>query len=168
MNRNKIVSIVLGTLLASTLFGQQRVTTQITLQGKKIFIEYGQTLLRGRDMLAKAKSGMVWRMGTNEASSIQTESNLHFGDTVIPKGSYSLFAKCLETDHWQLLFNSETGIWGTSHDPGKDVAAIPLETNHLDGPVEELTIRLEKAGADSAVFSMSWGKRELTAAFKIN
>ena len=57
MNRNKIVSIVLGTLLASTLFGQQRVTTQITLQGKKIFIEYGQTLLRGTRYVGQSQIG---------------------------------------------------------------------------------------------------------------
>ncbi len=170
MKRTLLSLISLFILIALNTHGHQVATgtAEVMVAGKWISIQYGVPELRGRDMVARAKPGMVWRMGADHATSIRTEADLVFGDTVIPKGSYSLFAKYVEGDKWELLFNSKTGIWGTNHDPEMDVAAVPLNKKTLENSAEKFSITLKEIGPNSGQFSMSWGSKELTATFSVN
>lgn len=164
------VTILLFSAAASMVWAQQqgdRGETQIDLKGKKISIQYGRPSLHGRDMLGQVKPGMVWRMGMNHATSLETESDLQFGNVAVPKGRYSLFVKYVKSDQWQLLVNSRTGIWGTNHDAQKDIAQIPLQENMTNDSVEQLTITLNPTGEDSAELLVAWGKKELKAGLKI-
>ncbi|MDA2938610.1 DUF2911 domain-containing protein [Acidobacteria bacterium AH-259-A15] len=146
---------------------QERGMAQVAFDGKNISIDYGRPLLRGRNMLGRADSGIVWRMGTDQATSLVTEADLVFGDIRVAKGRYSLFAKKLGPDKWEVLVNSETDIWGTNHNPEKDVAAIPLQAHDLENSVEMFTITLESKGPDSGEFHMVWGTKELRADFQV-
>ena len=141
--------------------------TQIQLKGKTISIRYGRPLLRGRDMLARATPGMVWRLGMDHATSLETESDLVFGSATVPKGQYSLFAEYLKSRQWQLLVNSRVGIWGTNHDSQTDISRIPLEESSNENSVEQLTITLKPMGEDSAQLSVAWGSRVLKTHFTI-
>lgn len=148
--------------------GVDRGKAEMILQESKISVEYGRPELRGRDMLAKADTGLVWRMGADQATTLMTQRDLTFGDVRIRKGEYSLFAKKVETGKWLLVVNSETGIWGTNHNPQKDVATVPLETLTVQTPVEKFMITLESTGQKSGRFSMAWGQQELGAAFTVD
>ena len=44
-----------------------------------------------------------------------------------------------------LVFNSQTGQWGTQHDPAKDVASVTMTKSPLPAPVETFTIGLAPA-----------------------
>lgn len=146
------------------MFGQPanpRGTAEVTVKGKKITIEYGRPQLRGRDMLAQARTGAVWRMGADQATTLTTEADLLFGNTAVPQGNHQLQAKNLVPDQWELLVNVQ------SQDGSKQVVAIPLQTSSLSESVEMLTIALKSKGADRAAFSMTWGTKELKAEFKV-
>jgi len=91
-----------------------------------VSINYGRPKLQGRDMLAQATDGMVWRMGMNEATAIKTDADLKFGATVIPKGNYSLFMKKTGAEQWELIFNKKTGTWGTEYSAADDLASRDL------------------------------------------
>ena len=154
--------------LAVSAQGVGRGKVEVTLQESKISVEYGRPELRGRDMLAKAETGLVWRMGADQATILATQTELIFGDVRIRKGKYSLFAKKVETEKWLLIVNSETGIWGTNHNSQKDVATVPLKTLSPQTPVEKFTITLKSTGQKSGQFSMVWGQQELVAAFTVD
>jgi hypothetical protein len=126
-----------------------------------ITIDYGRPALKGRDMLSKLSEGMFWRMGMNQAAVFSSPVDLTFGGTKIPKGSYSLWLK-KQGDKFLLVFNSQTGQWGTEHDAGKDVYSAALKAESSPSAVESFTIEL-KPGGKGGEFALSWGTTKLTA-----
>jgi hypothetical protein len=128
-----------------------------------ITIDYGRPSLKGRDMLSQLKEGTFWRMGMNEATVLTTPVDLTFGSTKIAKGAYSLWLK-KEGDAFQLVFNSQTGQWGTQHDTAKDVASVEMKKAPLTSPVETFTIALEPS-AKGDMIDLSWGQMKLSTSF---
>ncbi len=146
-----------------------RAVTVATVGGKTISINYGAPALEGRDMLSQAQTGMVWRLGMNEATTISSEGNLIFGDKELPAGEYTLFARKTGPETWELLVNSQLGQWGSyDRDASKDVAAIPLESTQLENSVEKFTIAVEPISDDSARLAFRWGLLQLSADFRVS
>jgi hypothetical protein len=129
-----------------------------------ITVDYGRPSLKGRDMLSRLEDGAYWRMGMNEATVLTTPVDLAFGSTTVPKGSYSLWLK-KDGDAFRLVFNSQTGQWGTEHDPAKDVHDVALTTEAVSSPVETFTIDLKPA-ADGGEMDLVWGATKLKGAFR--
>ena len=130
-----------------------------------ITVDYGRPSLKGRDMLSQLQDGASWRMGMNQATVLTTPVDLTFGKTVVPKGAYSLFLK-KTGDAFHLVFNSQTGQWGTQHDPAKDVCSVAMTKAALAAPVETFTIDLAPA-AKGGTFDLSWGAMKLAAPFEV-
>ena len=130
-----------------------------------ITVDYGRPSLKGRDMLSELKPGDFWRMGMNQATVLTTPVDLTFGAATVAKGSYSLWLKKVG-DKFELVFNSQTGQWGTQHDPAKDVCSVALKPEPLAAPVETFTMDLT-AAAKGGDLSLSWGATKLSAAFEL-
>ncbi len=130
-----------------------------------ITVDYGRPSLKGRDMLSQLQEGTFWRMGMNQATVITTPVDLSFGATRVPKGAYSLWLK-KTGDAFQIVFNSQTGQWGTQHDPTKDVYTVAATKAALPSPVETFTIELAPA-AKGGTFDLSWGATKLAAPFEL-
>jgi hypothetical protein len=157
---------ILAACLASPAAAQaERGKAEMKAGSGSITVSYGRPSLKGRDMLSQLKDGAFWRMGRNEATVLSTPVDLAFGETRVPKGSYSLWLK-KEGAGFLLVFNSQTGQWGTQHDPSKDVYSVPMKSESLGAPVETFTIDLESAPG-GGTFGLSWGAEKLTAAFKL-
>lgn len=133
----------------------------------EISINYGRPELKGRDMLAQATEGMVWRMGKDEATEITTSADLKFGDTIIPKGKYSLWMRKGSGDKWELLFNEKTGIWGAPVPKEGVIAAIPMTASELPDTVETFTIEISAADATNGEISAKWAAKKLSAKFVV-
>ena len=129
-----------------------------------VTIDYGRPSLKGRDMLSQLQEGSFWRMGMNQATVLTTPVDLVFGATKVAKGSYSLWLK-KAGEKFELVFNSQTGQWGTQHDTGKDVCSIVMKSEALPSAVETFTIELKDApkGGD---LGLSWGATKLSAGFE--
>ncbi len=138
---------------------------EITLSGVKVSIEYGRPEMKGRDMLAMAPAGFVWRFGSNKSTTFTTEADLMFGDKSLAKGSYSAWIKHVEGDSWSLILNSEVGIWGA---PGasreNDVLEVPMTYSVEDEMVERLTVRLMDMEGQGAL-GLGWGTHRLIVGF---
>jgi len=114
---------------------QDRGQAELALDGGKVSVEYGRPTLRGRNIEALIQPGDEWRMGSNAATTLTTDTPLKFGDKVIPAGKYILKAKLIEAKQWHLLIETE------DHTP---VAEVPLELQRLYVSMEALTINLDK------------------------
>ena len=138
---------------------------ELLLMGGKVSIDYGRPEMKGRDMLAMAPDGFVWRFGSNKSTTFTTEADLMFGDQSLAKGSYSAWIKHVEGDTWSLIFNSEVGIWGA---PGasreNDVLEVPLTYTVEDEMVERLTVRL-MVMEDKGFVGVGWGTHRLIVSF---
>lgn len=138
---------------------------EVSLTGGKVSIDYGRPEMKGRDMLAMAPDGFVWRFGSNKSTTLSTEADLMFGDKSLAKGSYSAWIKHVEGDSWSLILNSEVGIWGA---PGasreNDVLEVPLTYSTGDESVERLTVKLTDSDGKGKL-SVSWGTHRLKGSF---
>lgn len=164
MKTRFLAGALAGLLLAvPAAFAQNpRGTAEATVGDASVSIEYGRPSLRGRDMLAQASEGMVWRLGADQSTTLTTSGDLDFGGTGIAAGSYSLFAR-RSGDGWVLLVNSQTGQWGTEHDPSRDIAEIPL-SEHPGEAREQFTVVLHGQGSNG-MLHFEWGERVLMATF---
>ncbi len=145
-----------------------RGTASATFGNATVSINYGRPQLKGRDMLAQATEGMVWRMGMNEATEIKTDADLKFGATMIPKGSYSLWMKKISGDQWHLIFNKKTGIWGTEHSAEDDFAAVPMTMSTNPQSVEAFTIELAATNATTGMLKAMWSTAILSTDFTVS
>ncbi len=135
-----------------------------------ITIDYGRPstkgpTIQGREPLDVQQVGTFWRMGTNESTTFTTPVDLTFGSTKIAKGSYSLWLLKESGDSFKLVFNSQTGQWGTQHDKSRDVAEVAMKRAKSPSPVEVFTIDMKKAPKGGTLV-LSWGSAELSTNFQ--
>src|SRR5262245_48307715 len=105
--------------------GSPHVRTEWTIDGAHISIEYGRPFLKGRAESALMPAGQVWRAGADEATTLKTDKMLMFGSTHLMPGTYTLWLLPGEKE-WLLIFNKQTGQWGTAYDAKQDLAREKL------------------------------------------
>ncbi|MEK7729205.1 MAG: DUF2911 domain-containing protein, partial [candidate division KSB1 bacterium] len=135
--------------------------------GKSVSINYGRPQLGGRDVLALAQEGMVWRLGKDEATEIKSETDLKFGETVIRAGHYSLWLKKVSATEWQLVFNKKTGMWGEPHPAEDDFATAPATLTTSANSVETFTIEVTGDGESAGEITALWGTSIISAPFAV-
>ena len=178
MNVKKALALMICVLLAVSCFAQMpkgkpspRGKAELKAGDGSITIDYGRPSLngpavKGGDPLSQFQAGQKpWRMGANQATVITTPVDLSFGSTKIAKGSYSLFLGRPDAEKFELIFNSQTGQWGLSQDPAKDVGKVPMKKEALTAPVEMFTIDLKPA-PKGGMLVLSWGSTQLSADFQ--
>jgi len=177
--RNLVATLLLAVILAAAGVSQQPApvdkskrpsppgTAEVTLQGKKITIEYSRPSLRGRKMETLTPNGKAWRTGANEATTFITESDLIIGSTLIPAGNYTLYSLPLEGT-WKLIINKQTGQWGTVYEEAQDFARIDTQTCRGMDMVEQFTISFEKKSTDTADLVLAWESTRVAVVIKLS
>lgn len=138
-----------------------RGAAEATVRNQKISIDYGRPALKGRDLLAQAKAGMIWRVGMNEATHLTTTGDLVVGGKELKAGKYTLWVRKGEGDAWALAFHPKTGVWGAPAPKDGFVAETPLALTKAGESAEELMIHLADKG-DGAEIQIHWGTSLLT------
>jgi len=159
--------VVFAALVGLTLAANPRGTAELTLNGKKISVEYGRPSLGGRtvEQLLADLPASGWRLGADKSTTFSTTGDLMFGSVKVPKGDYSLWAQKQADGSWKLVFNKQHGQWGTNHDAAQDFASVPLKTEKESKPAEQVTITLEEEHGSGEI-SIQWGALELSTTFK--
>ncbi len=163
----RAANVVMGVALALSLGAglalahNPRGEAKASFSGKAVSVDYGRPSLNGRDMLGMATPGMIWRLGSEGATTITSEGSLMFGSEMLPAGAYTLFAKKTDAG-WDLVVNKETGQMGNAHDPGHDVLSMPMKVETRDSSEEMFTISLMADGMNGQM-TMQWGTTALVA-----
>jgi hypothetical protein len=124
--------------------------------GKKITVDYGRPYIRGRKIMGGlVPYDKVWRTGANAATGFITQAPLTIGDVKVPAGSYTLYTIPGENG-WTLIINKQTGQWGTQYNQGEDLARIPMKVTHLESPVDQFTISLDRQGPNATIMKLEW------------
>ena len=149
-------------LAATTLFAQgmdkKRASPHETISGNNMKITYGRPYKKGRVIFGDGKTsletyGKVWRTGADEATEITLEKDCVFAGKQVKAGTYVLFTIPGENE-WGIILNSQLKQWGAfGYDKvkDKDVLNAKVPAKHLDKPVEQFTIIIDKSG-----FKMEW------------
>ncbi|HYX41000.1 MAG TPA: DUF2911 domain-containing protein [Pyrinomonadaceae bacterium] len=162
-----IIVLVLGFAIACVAQqASKRGTAEATINGKKVSISYGRPSLQGRDMLAQATPGTVWRVGMNEATEITTDGTLVVDGKELKNGKYTLWVRKTGDNTWTLAFHPKTGVWGRPPLTEGYAAETPLTLSKASDSAEQLVIDLaDKSGA--AEIKIHWGTALLTGTFGV-
>lgn len=115
-----------------------------TSNSKQVTVNYSAPSKRGREIMgALVPYGKVWRTGANAATTLTTTTDLMLGSLHVPAGKYSLYTIPGEKE-WTLIVNKQTGQWGTNYDEKQDLGRVKMKVTHLDKPVEQFTVAVDK------------------------
>jgi len=140
-----------------------RDTVRMTVGAASIMIDYGRPSVRGRAVFSHGVLGdTLWRTGANAATQFVVTGDLVIGRDTLRAGRYSLWTRVAPNNTgYSLVFNGQTGQWGTEHHPERDVLSVPLSVEALPAPVEKFTIRLVPFGT-GAQLRLEWASTALT------
>jgi hypothetical protein len=145
-----------------------RDTTRAQIAGNAMSVDYGRPALRGRNVWTNGVLGdTIWRTGGNAATEFRTQRDLRIAGQTLPAGAYTLWTHVFPRNaRYELIFNRQTGQWGTIHDPNQDLIRVPLTERAMPSSAERFTITIEPSG-DGGVIALQWGTKRLEAPFTI-
>jgi hypothetical protein len=159
-----------------------RETVTASVGGKKVSVEYGRPALKGRTLdalIGQLPAERIWRAGSDQVTTLTTETALMIGDKKVPAGKYSVYVHAPEKGEWSLILNGDAGIpliklwdkapaalanapWprldGYSNIAAKEVARAQMRSGTAAPPAELFTIALASAKT-GALITMSWGDK---------
>ena len=159
----KILSISFLMLLlvgSFTLFAQEDKSKRpspparldTTIGDLNVVIDYSQPAVNGRTIGKEiAPYGKVWRTGANEATSFTINRDVKIEGQDLKAGKYTLYTIPGE-DEWTLIFNSQTGQWGTSYDEKQDALRVKVKPAKSDSFTERMTF-----SQDNGAIVLHWG-----------
>ena len=102
--------------------------------------------------------GEPWRMGADEATAIHVPFPARIAGVGVAPGWYSLYA-IPEAKQWRIVVNRDARRWGTPINDAvraKDVGSGLVSAEHLDAPVEALTMTLQPTSQSAATLNVEW------------
>lgn len=120
-------------------------------------VAYCQPSKKGREIFGSlVPYDEVWRTGANEATLFTTNKDLNLGGKVLKSGTYSLFT-LPSASEWKVIFNEETGQWGTQYDESEDILRAPATVEEAESVSEVFTIKFDETEEELTMLLM-WDK----------
>jgi len=108
--------------------------------GFSVKVDYCRPYKKGRAIFGGlVPYGNVWRTGANEATVIELGQNVDVAGKALSAGTYSLWT-IPEKENWTIIFNRETGQWGTDYNAAEDVLRVPVTAHPHNPAADQFTI----------------------------
>lgn len=135
---------------------QSRLSQEVGIS--KVEIVYHRPGVKGRQVWGSlVPYGEVWRLGANEATTIELSHDASIDGNPIDAGTYALFAIPGEKQ-WTLVLNRNPKQWGAYfHDPKQDVLRFEV-TPRRGEHVEWMRFTTAPAGEGAVEVEMAWEK----------
>jgi len=141
-----------------------RDTVKFTNGNVNATINYWRPSARGRKIFGEVVPyNRFWRVGANNATEIQINQPIYFGDKRLDAGKYTVFVMPT-LERWTLMFNKKTGIWGTDYDASEDVLHVPMSVESLPKYIEQLTISLVPT-SNGGTMNIDWERTRTALTF---
>jgi DUF2911 family protein len=161
------LATVMAFAAASAFAANPRGAATASVGGKKVAVDYGRPVLKGRslDVLMKElPSDRIWRAGENQVTTISLEGDSTIGGKKIPAGKYSVYVHAPEGKPWELVLNRDLGVpLGKIYDKAPDAmknepwphyTAYTAEIGSQE--VARIPMTAAKAGAPADMFTISF------------
>lgn len=117
-----------------------------------VVIDYSQPAVKGRAIGQDiAPYGKVWRTGANEATTFTINRDAKVEGQELKAGKYTLFT-IPGVDEWTLIFNKQTGQWGTQYDEAQDALRVKVKPSKAPSFAERMTF-----SQDNNNIVLHWG-----------
>lgn len=123
-----------------------------TVGNTTITIDYSQPSVKGRTIWGElVPFGKVWRTGANEATVFEVNKDVKIEGKTLKAGKYSLFTIPGE-DEWTIIFNKQTGQWGTQYNEGEDELRVQVKPMKAPTMTEKMTFNISEKGKVSLMW----------------
>ena len=133
----------------------------VQIRGGTMKLCYSRPSARGRKVMGSlVPFDQPWRLGANEATSIQIPFAAEIAGVRVEPGTYTLYA-IPGASKWQIVVNRGVQRWGVPIDNdvrAKDVGAGTVTTESLGVPVETLTLKFAPAAGNTTELVLEWEK----------
>jgi hypothetical protein len=143
-----------------------RGTSEATIKGKRVAVEFGRPSLKGRDMLGQMQPGMVWRLGMNQPTTLETAGDLVVAGKELKAGKYSLWAKKDGSGNWVLAIHPTVPNWGAPSLTSGFAAELPLKAEKASTASEQLAISVAENKGKGWI-KIHWGNDLLAGSFDV-
>ena len=143
--------------------GGDRGEATATIGSAHVSIDYGRPMLNGRDPLSMLKPGQVWRLGASAPTTIESDHDLLFGNTRVPKGKHILLAQLSEPGKWLRVVSNKPS---EAYDSSAKLAEAPMKVEKGPDAVEQMTVKLS-ANGNQGNLQVAWGKSRLLGTFSV-
>lgn len=121
-------------------------TAEGTVGSVEVSINYNSPSVRDREIWGNlVPYGQVWRTGANEATTIEFSGDVVVEGQPLAAGTYSIFTIPGE-ESWTVIFNKETGQWGTNYNESEDALRVEVTPQEIDQFNEAMTFAVEDDG----------------------
>jgi len=141
-------------------------TAEVNQSGLRIKVDYCQPSKKGRKIFGGlVPYGEVWRTGANEATIIDFDQNVTVAGQPLEEGKYSLWT-IPSQNNWIVIFNKETGQWGTNYDQTKDVLRVPVAFRKRNNVAEQFYISFAPHSGGTDML-LTWDQLEVTVPIQL-
>jgi hypothetical protein len=108
--------------------------------------------------------GEPWRLGANEATTINLPFNASIGGVNVDAGTYSIYAVPTASE-WEFFINRQPQRWGIPIDAGvtgANVGSFKRPVTALATPAEQFTFRWESTSETAGQLVMEWEKTQVS------
>ena len=130
--------------------------------GSVVKVCYSRPSARGRTMIGgeAVPFGRVWRTGANEPTMFHTTGHLVIAGIHVNAGTYALYTVPGQSE-WEIIINRSYHQWGeesnyTDSVRAKELGRGRVPAQHVDGMIEQFTIRAEPAAGGDASLILEW------------
>jgi tetratricopeptide (TPR) repeat protein len=128
----------------------------------KLTVTYSRPAVKGREIWGGlVPYGQVWRLGANDATTLEISEDAKVAGQDLKAGAYALFA-IPARDKWSIVVNSQAKQWGAYfRDPKKDVFSFDVTPSA--GPHQEwLEVRMHPESARVVRVELAWEKLRIS------
>ncbi len=133
----------------------------VQLGGGTIKLCYSRPSARGRKVMGElVPFDQPWRLGANEATSINVPFAAEIAGVRVQPGTYTLYV-IPGASKWQMVVNRGVQRWGVPIDKdvrAADVGGGTVNPESLGAPVETLTLKFAPAAGNATELVVEWEK----------
>jgi hypothetical protein len=164
-----VVAVVILAMLGLRMWTKSfspAATAQLTQGDLEVKVDYCQPAVKGRVIFGElVPYGQVWRTGANEATVVEINRDVKVAGSDLKAGKYSLWT-VPTPENWTIIFNSETGQWGTMYANDKDVLKVEVPSVMKNNSTERFSIDLQTIGENSIEMILEWDKTRVSVPFE--
>jgi hypothetical protein len=132
-----------------------------------ISVEYSSPAVRGRKIFGGlVPYDKIWRTGANASTKLTASRDFTFGETAVPKGTYSVFTLPGATS-WTVILNKNADASAQDYDAKNDAARVTVKPEP-SGSRERMTFLFSDTTESASRLDLEWDTLRVSVPIKVD
>ena len=130
-------------------------------------VDYSSPAMRGRKIFGGLLPyDKLWRTGANASTKLTASRDFTFGETAVPKGTYSVFS-IPGASSWTVILNKNADASADQYDAKNDAARVTVKPEP-SGPRERMTFLFTDTTESTARLDLLWENLRVSVPIKVD